>query len=153
MAKIWPSPIFKKNFFRPKMPEICRKSASLQIFIGLFPNISLFFHRKTLLTTMPEICRNNRFFGIFSKFHPQFFLFFAQRCVLGMLKTWSSPIFEKIFFPAENTGKTDFQHFLEISSFVFPDFFIGNAQNFFPAESVGNMPEIVVSADFLWTCE
>ena len=33
-----------------------------------------------------------------------FFWFFAQRCVLAMLKTWSCPIFEKNFFPAENAG-------------------------------------------------
>ena len=33
-----------------------------------------------------------------------FFWFFAQRCVLTMLKTWLSPIFEKNFFSAENTG-------------------------------------------------
>ena len=30
--------------------------------------------------------------------------FFAPRCVLAIFKTWLSPIFEKNFFPAENTG-------------------------------------------------
>ena len=33
----------------------CRKSPFLQIFIGLFPYISLFFHTETLLITMPTI--------------------------------------------------------------------------------------------------
>ena len=33
-----------------------------------------------------------------------FFWFFAQRWILGLLKTWPSPIFEKNFFPVENTG-------------------------------------------------
>ena len=45
----------RKIFFRPKMPEICRKSPFLQIFIGLFPYISLFFHTKTIFITMPAI--------------------------------------------------------------------------------------------------
>ena len=48
MLIIWPSRIFEKNFFRPKIPEICRKSPVLQIFIRRFPNISLVFHTKTL---------------------------------------------------------------------------------------------------------
>ena len=37
MPKMWRSPIFKKNFFRPKMPEICRKNR----FFGIF---SRFYH-------------------------------------------------------------------------------------------------------------
>ena len=45
----------RKNFFRPKMPEICRKLPFLQILFGLFPYISLFFQLKTLLITMPTI--------------------------------------------------------------------------------------------------
>ena len=43
MPKTWPSSIFEKFFFRPKIPEIRRKSPFLQIFIRLFPYISLFF--------------------------------------------------------------------------------------------------------------
>ena len=75
--------------------------------------------------------------------------------------------FRKTFFGAENAGnmpeKPIFWHFLEISSFVFPDSCtktgISNPQNmvesnfwehFFPAENAGNMPEIAVSADFLF---
>ena len=74
IPKMWRSPIFEKHFFpaenagnvpekpvfrhflvisslvfpdfRPKMPEICQKSPFLQIFIGLFPNITLFFTEK-----------------------------------------------------------------------------------------------------------
>ena len=45
----------EKIFFRPKMPELCRKSPFLQILFGLFPYISLFFHTKTLFITMPTI--------------------------------------------------------------------------------------------------
>ena len=37
------------------MPEICRKSPFLQIFIGLSPYISLFFHTKTIFITIPAI--------------------------------------------------------------------------------------------------
>ena len=48
-------------------------------------------------------------------FFISFFWFFAQRCVLTMLKTWSSPIFKKNFSPAENAGSMP-----EIS--VFADF-------------------------------
>ena len=33
-----------------------------------------------------------------------FYWFFAQRCILIMPIIWPSPIFEKIFFPAENTN-------------------------------------------------
>ena len=39
--------------------------------------------------------------------------FFAQRCILVMLKRWPSPIFEKFFFPVENTG-----NMLEIAIFA-----------------------------------
>ena len=35
-------------FFRPKMSEICRKWPFWQIFIGLFPYISLFFHTNII---------------------------------------------------------------------------------------------------------
>ena len=49
MPKIWPSLIFRKIFFRSKIPEICRKSPFLLIFIGLFPYISLFFHTKIIV--------------------------------------------------------------------------------------------------------
>ena len=42
----------RKILFRSKaenMPEICRKSPFLQIFIGLFPNICLFFSQKNVI--------------------------------------------------------------------------------------------------------
>ena len=52
MPKIWPTPIFEKIFFRPKMPEICRKSPFSQILFGLFPYISLFFHSITLMISL-----------------------------------------------------------------------------------------------------
>ena len=54
--------------------------------------------KKIFRPKMPKICWKNRFLGIFSRFHHQFFLIFAPRCVLAILKTWLSPIFEKIFF-------------------------------------------------------
>ena len=61
--------------------------------------------------------RKNWFFGHFSRFHHQFFLIFAQRCILAMLITWPSPIFDKNFFPAENTGNTPGKrYFLNFSS-------------------------------------
>ena len=52
MHKTWPSPIFKKIFFRLKMQEICLRSPFLHIFFGLFPHISLFFHTKTLVISL-----------------------------------------------------------------------------------------------------
>ena len=108
------------------------------------------------------------FLAISRDFIISFFQFFAQRCILAMLITWPSPIFDKKFFPAENTGnmpeKPVSWHFLEISSLVFLIFCtkmcISNAHNmaesdfwekFFPAENAGNMPEIAVFADFHWT--
>ena len=49
---------------------------------------------------------------------------------MAMSKMWLSPIFEKNIFPAENAvnipEKTVFGHFLEILSFIFPDFFLLN---------------------------
>ena len=52
-----------------------------------------------------------------------FFWFFAQRCVLTMLKTWLSPIFEKKFFPAENAGNMPeiavFAYFVRVFSSYF----------------------------------
>ena len=51
MPKTWPSPILEKIFSRSKIARnipkiICRKSPLLQIFIELFPCISLFFRTK-----------------------------------------------------------------------------------------------------------
>ena len=54
---------------------------------------------------MPEICRRKTgFWNFLENFIISFFWIFAQRWVLGMLNTWSSPIFEKSFFTAENAG-------------------------------------------------
>ena len=143
------SPILEKIFFRPKMPEICRKSPFLQVFIGLFPNFSLYFHRKTLLTTMPtnkhgstvnktdfwsrnyqkiagtaDFRRKNGIFWISQDVLYLFSWKFAHWCKIP--KMWRSPIFEKHFFPVENARnvpeKPVFWRLLEISSSVFTDF-------------------------------
>ena len=60
---------------------------------------------------MPE----NQFFGISSRFSLFFSDFLLKECVLAMLKTWPSSIFEKNVFLAKNTG-----NMLEIA--VFADF-------------------------------
>ena len=148
MPKIWPSLIFEKHFFRPKMPEICRKSPFLQIFIGLLSYISLFFYTKTLLITILTIIsgsivnetdfwsqnflkiagtadfrRKNGISWISPAVLYIFSWSFAQCCKMAISKMWLSPIFEKHIFPAENAGnmpeKPVFWHFLEISSLVF----------------------------------
>ena len=69
---------------------------------------------------MPEICRKNRFFGIFSRFHNFFSWFFAQRCVLGMFKTWPSPIFGKKFFRLKMPEICRISPFLQIFTGLFP---------------------------------
>ena len=51
-----------------------------------------------------EICRKNRFFGIFSRFYFSAFLIFCTKMRISNSQKWLSPIFEKHFFPAENTG-------------------------------------------------
>ena len=143
---------FSKNvFFRPKMPEICRKSPFLQIFIGLFPYILLFFHTKTLFITMPTINhgltvnktdfwirnflkiagtadfrRKNGISWISRAVLNIFSWNLAHWCKMGTSKMWSSSIFKKHIFPAENVGnmpeKTVIWHFLEISSLVYSNF-------------------------------
>ena len=73
-----------------------------------------------------------------------FFWCFAQRCVLAMLKTWPSPIFEKNFFPAENTGNMP-----EIA--VFADFhqtFSLNFVVFSHKNIIDNNGSIVIKTDF-----
>ena len=52
MFKTWPSPIFEKSIFPAENAGICLKSPFLQIFIGLFPYISWFFHTKTLMISL-----------------------------------------------------------------------------------------------------
>ena len=52
MLNTWPSPIVENFFFRSKIPEICQKLPFLQIFIGLFPYISYFFHTKTFMISL-----------------------------------------------------------------------------------------------------
>ena len=68
IPKMWRIPIFEKHFFRPKMPEICRKSRVWHFLeISSFA-ISDFLHR------------------------------WLQRCVLAMPKTWiESDFWEKFF--------------------------------------------------------
>jgi len=133
------------------MPEISRKSPFLQIFIGLFPYISLFFHTKTLFVAMPTIkhglivnksdfwSRNflkiagtayfRRKNGISWISRAVLYIFswnFAHWCKMTIPKMWRSPIFEKYFFPAENARNMPenrfFLHFLEFSSLAFSDF-------------------------------
>ena len=71
------------------------------------------------------------FLAISRDFIISFFQFFAQRCILAMLITWASPIFDKKFFPAENAGKIPekpvFGHFLKILPLVFSDFLLKDA--------------------------
>ena len=150
MSKTWPRAIFQKNSFPAEnagnMPEI----AVFADFHRTFSyNISLFFHRKTLLTTMPTIkhgsivnktdfCNRNylkiagtadfrRKNGISWISRAVRYIFswnFAHWCKMAMSKMWQSLIFEKHIFPAENAGnmpeKPVFWHFLEISLYVFP---------------------------------
>ena len=117
------SDFWENFFFRPKMPEICRKSPFLQIFIRLFLNISLFFHTKTLLKTMPTIKHgstvNKTYFwsrnclkiagtadfrrknGISWISRAVLYIFswnFAHWCEMAIPKMWRSQIFENIFF-------------------------------------------------------
>ena len=123
MAKTWPSPIFEKNFFPAEnagnMPEIAvcadfHRAFSLQFVVFSHKNIinnnahhkAWFIFQKTYFPAenagnMPE----KPVFWHFLEISPLvFFYFFAQTGILGMLNTWPSPIFEKNFFPAENTG-------------------------------------------------
>ena len=101
------------------------------------------------------------FWAFSQDFIISFFWFFAQRCTLAMLITWLSPIFDKNFFPAENTGNmpeiTVFADFVR----TFPFYFVNLAhwckmamskmwpspifeKHIFPAENAGNMPEKLV---------
>ena len=143
MLKTWPSSIFKENFFR--------KSPFLQIFIGLFPYIPLFFHTKILFITMPTInhglivnktdfwSRNFLKIAGIADFRRKNGISWISRALLNILswnlahwckmatsKMWSSPIFKKRILPAENAGnmpeKLVFWPFLKISSLVFSNF-------------------------------
>ena len=58
-----------------------------------------------------------------------FFQFFAQRCVLAMLITLPSPIFEKKFFPAEYAGNRRFCRFCPDFSLIFRCFSFKNITN------------------------
>ena len=128
-----------------------RKSPFLQIFIGLFLNVSLFFHRKTLLITMLTIkhgsivnktdfcCRNslkiagtadfrrkNSIFEFLELYSIYFHEILHTDAKWQYLKCDGNRFSKNIFFPAENAGtmpeKPVFWHFLEISSLVFPEF-------------------------------
>ena len=151
MLKTWQSPIFENDFFRPKMPEICRKSPFLQILFGVFLHISLFFHTKTLLIAIPTIkhvsivkktyfwSRNCLKIAGTAHFRRKNSISWISKAVLDifswnfshwrkmiMFKMWRSQTFETNIFPAENAGnmseKLVFWHFLEILSLVFSDF-------------------------------
>ena len=87
----------RKKFFRPKIPEICRNSPFLQIFIGLFSYMSLFFHSKILLITMHTIKHGSIVIKTF--FEPGTFQ-----------KSPEQPIF---------AGKTIFLEFLELYFILF----------------------------------
>ena len=73
------------------------------------------------------------FLAISRDFIISFFQFFAQRCVLAMLITWPSPIFEKNFFPAENAGNMPeiavFANFARTFSLYFVVFSLKNITN------------------------
>ena len=122
-----------------------RKSPFLQIFIGLFPYILLFFHSNIiynnvhhqawlncqynwfLLSELFKNPRNSRFspeklhFLNFSSCTLYFFIKFCTLIRNGNAQKVTEPDFVKTFFPAENAGnmrgKPAFGHFLEISSF------------------------------------
>ena len=129
MPKIWPSQIFEEFFFRPEMPEICRKSPFLQIFIGLFPYILLFFRKETLFITLPTIkygsnvtktdfcSRNSLKVAGTADFRRKNGISWISRAVLNIFswnlahwckmiisKMWRRPIFEKHIFQVENAG-------------------------------------------------
>ena len=98
-----------------------------------------------------------------------FFWFLAQRCKMAMPKMWRSPIFGKNFFSGRKcrkyAGKTGFLAFSRDFIISFFYFFAQRCvlampitwassifeKNFFPAENAGNIPEINVFADFVWT--
>ena len=156
------SDFWEKFFFRPKIPEICRKSPFLQIFIGLIPYIFVVFHTKTLLITIPTIkngsivnktdfwIRNflkiagtadfRRKSGISLISRAALYIFswnFAHWCKMAIPKIWGRPIFEKLFFSAENAGNMPENRFFGIFSRFHHLFFlifctktrISNAQN------------------------
>ena len=113
----------RKNFFRSVESEMCRKSPFLQILFGFFPNISLFFHTKTLLITIPTIklfsivkktdfwsrnflkiagtanfCRKNGISWISRAVLDIFSWNFAHWCKMVRSKMWRSAIFKKKIF-------------------------------------------------------
>ena len=53
----------EKNLFRPKMPEICRKSLFLQIFNQTFSLFSLFFSHKSITIKHCSIVNKTDFFS------------------------------------------------------------------------------------------
>ena len=71
MPKIWPSPIFEKNFFRSKIPEICRKSPFLQILFGFFPLFRCSFSYKNITDIAFSFVRSSVRSFVRSYFHYQ----------------------------------------------------------------------------------
>ena len=94
MHKTWPSPIFEKKFFPAENA-------------GNMPEKLVFGHLNLISWDF-----------IISFFH-----FFVKRCILAMLITWPSPIFDKNFLPAENAGNPHFCRFSSDFSLIFRCFF------------------------------
>ena len=160
MPNIWRSLIFEKNHFRSKMPECqkhspvwflrtiffcgrkCLKYAGncrfLQIFIGLFPNISLFFHTETLFITIPTIKHGS----IVNK---------TDLCSQNSLKMAKAAYFHRkidiscislavLYNKEKSILFHEILHTEHIADFDFWEIL--------PAENAGNMAENAVFADF-----
>ena len=92
------------------------------------------FRKKFIFGRKCWKCAGKTGFLAFSQdFFISFFRFFAQRCVLAMLKTWPSPIFEKNSDPAENAGNMPeiaiFANFVQTFSLYFVVFSLKNTND------------------------
>ena len=158
---------FSKNlFFRPKMPEICRKNRFFGFLSRFHHLFFLIFCTKTRISNAQNMAESNFrenagnileiAVSFVRSFVPRSFVhmlvrrarsyfhyqvgpisiwlvsnFFAQRFILGMLKTWPSPIFEKKSFPAAKcrkcAGKTSFFALPRDLVIIFSDFLLKDA--------------------------
>ena len=91
-------------------------------------NVTVPDFRKTYFSGRKcrKYARKTGFLAFSQDFIISFFWFFAQRWVIIMYKIWSSSIFEKEFFPAENSGNmteiavfADFHWTFSLYLFVF----------------------------------
>ena len=120
LHKTWPSQIFEKIFFRPKIPEICQKSPFSQVFIGLFPTIK---HGDWLKPELSKNCRKNGCSWISRAVLYIFSWTFAHWCKMTILEIFSKNCRNSHLF----YRKTDFLQLLEsysiFHSWIFALFF------------------------------